>query len=336
MEARIGISVSTGLADTAPGATVIVRGAGVAGLTLAYELAQRGCRVQVLEKRAQIAGNASWQAGGMLAPWCECESADPVILALGCQSIAWWYAALPGQVVGNGTLVLALNRDRQELDRFVRRTTGHISVGGEELAALEPDLAGRFHQGLFFAGEAHLDPRQAMLALAAKLQALEVEITFAADPERAVDDADIIADCTGMGAASPGLRGVRGEMLILRTLDVTLSRPVRLLHPRFPIYVIPRADHHFMIGATMVESDSAASVTARSAVELINAAYALHPAFAEAEIIEAGVGVRPAFADNLPRVSRSGRIVGINGLYRHGFLLAPVMARRAAELILNG
>lgn len=336
MEARIGISVSTGLADPAPATTVIVRGAGVAGLTLAYELVQRGCRVRIKEKRAQIAGNASWQAGGMLAPWCECESADPSILALGCQSIAWWQAALPDQVVGNGTVVLALNRDRQELDRFVRRTTGHVSLGRDDLARLEPDLADRFGQGLFFAGEAHLDPRRALLALAARLQALGVEITFTTDWQSAIDGADIIADCTGMDAASPGLRGVRGEMLILRAPDVALSRPVRLLHPRFPVYVIPREDHHFMIGATMVESDSAAPVTARSAMELINAAYALHPAFAEAEIIEAGVGIRPAFADNLPRVDHSGRILSINGLYRHGFLLAPAMARKAAELILNG
>src|SRR5262249_28275636 len=158
------------------------------------------------------------------------------------------------QVVGKGTIVLALNRDRQELDRFARRTTGHVSINGAELAALEPDLADRFAQGLYFASEAHLDPRRALLALATRLQALGVDIAFAADPEGAIDGAGIIADCTGMNAASPGLRGVRGEMLILRAPDVTLTRPVRLLHPRFPVYVVPRADHHFMIGATMVES----------------------------------------------------------------------------------
>jgi glycine oxidase len=70
-------------------------------------------------------------------------------------------------------------------------------------------------------------------------------------------------------------------------------------------------------------------------MELLGAAYALHPAFGEAEIVEAGVGVRPAFADNLPRVSREANQVSINGLYRHGFLLAPAMARQAAELIFN-
>jgi glycine oxidase len=121
-------------------------------------------------------------------------------------------------------------------------------------------------------------------------------------------------------------------MLILRAPDVTLSRPVRLLHPRFPLYVVPRADHCFMVGATMIESESGRPVTARSMMELLNAAYSVHPAFGEAEIVEAGVGVRPAYPDNLPRVTQSGATISINGLYRHGFLLAPAMAQRAAQM----
>jgi len=114
-----------------------------------------------------------------------------------------------------------------------------------------------------------------------------------------------------MAAVDDRLRGVRGEMLILRTPDVSLSRPVRLLHPRFPLYAVPRADMQFMIGATMIESQSAGPVTARSMMELLGAAYALHPAFGEAEIVETGVGVRPAAlpvatrATNTPRFTRA-------------------------------
>ncbi|TGU52601.1 FAD-dependent oxidoreductase, partial [Mesorhizobium sp. M2D.F.Ca.ET.148.01.1.1] len=89
-------------------------------------------------------------------------------------------------------------------------------------------------------------------------------------------------DCRGIAAGDAALRGVRGEMLILRMPDVSLSRPVRLLHPRFPLYIVPRADHHFMAGATMVESDEAGPVTVRSMMELAGAAFAVHPAFGEA------------------------------------------------------
>jgi len=91
-----------------------------------------------------------------------------------------------------------------------------------------------------------------------------------------------------------------------------------------------------MIGATTIESDEPTKITARSMLELLGAAYALHPAFGEAEILEIGTGVRPAFPDNLPRVCRIGATIYVNGLYRHGFLLAPALARRAAELALGG
>jgi glycine oxidase len=312
---------------------VLIRGAGVAGLTLAHELAMRAADVTVVEMRTEIAGNASWQAGGMLAPLCERENADEAVLALGRSAADWWDAALPGHVSRSGTLVLAPARDASELDRFARRTSGFRRLEPGEIAALEPALAGRFGRGLFFAEEAHLDPRRALLALRDKLLGMGARLEFGCSTASAV--ADIEVDCTGIADKRAELRGVRGEMLILRTREISLARPVRLLHPRIPVYVVPRAENLFMVGATMIESDAAGPITARSALELLGAAYALHPAFGEAELIEAGAGVRPAFADNLPRVERSGRNISINGLYRHGFLLAPAMARQAADLILG-
>lgn len=314
---------------------VLVRGAGVTGLTLAHELVSRGASVTVVEQRRQIAGNASWQAGGMLAPWCERESAEATVLTLGRQAADWWDAALPGHVVRNGTLVLAPARDTAELDRFSSRTSGHVLVDGDAIAALEPDLAGRFSRGLLFAEEAHLDPRQALLGLKEKLIEMGAHFAFGYGATQTPGTVDLEVDCTGMTAKRPDLRGVRGEMLLLRTLEVSVSRPVRLLHPRIPVYIVPRANNHFMVGATMIESDASGPITARSMMELLNAAYALHPAFGEAEIVEAGVGVRPAYPDNLPRIEHDGNRLCINGLYRHGFLLAPAMAMQAADLMLG-
>ena len=133
----------------------------------------------------------------------------------------------------------------------------------------------------------------------------------------------------------PDLRGVRGEMVVIRSREVSLSRPVRLLHPRIPLYIVPRGGGVFMIGATTIESETRGGVSVRSTVELLNAAYALHPAFGEAEILELGADLRPAFPDNLPAVRRGSRSLHVNGLYRHGFLLAPAMARQAAEMALT-
>ena len=131
------------------------------------------------------------------------------------------------------------------------------------------------------------------------------------------------------------LRGVRGEMLILKTKQISLKRPIRLLHPRYPLYVVPRGNNHFMIGATMIESDDRGAPTVRSLMELLSAAYALHPIFAEASIVDMGADARPAFTDNLPRLRRRGNTVYLNGLFRHGFLCAPAMARRAVEFIVD-
>jgi glycine oxidase len=88
-----------------------------------------------------------------------------------------------------------------------------------------------------------------------------------------------------------------------------------------------------MLGATQIETEDRGRITARGMVDLLNAAYAVHPAFAEAEIIETGADLRPAFPDNLPRLRWRGRTLHVNGLFRHGFLLAPACARMAAETI---
>ncbi|AYG64014.1 glycine oxidase ThiO [Rhizobium jaguaris] len=314
---------------------ILVKGAGVAGLTVAHELHTRGAEVTIVDPSQNFDRAASWLAGGMLAPWCERESADEAVLERGRDSADRWEAILPGKVVRNGTLVVAPNRDQSELKRFASRTTGYRWVDEDEIPVLEPWLAVRFRQGLFFPQEAHLDAREALRSLKADL--LVKGVTFV---NEIADDREFpgIVDCTGAAriGKSRELRGVRGEMLYLQTEEVALARPVRLLHPRFPVYIVPRGKGLFLVGATMIETDFQGQITARSLMELLNAAYALHPAFADATIVETGTGIRPAFPDNLPRVMREANVIFLNGFYRHGFLLAPTMAAEAADMVFSG
>ena len=308
---------------------ITIAGAGLAGLACALELARRRAQVRVHEQ-GHAPGDSSVArfSGGMLAPWCERESAEEEVITLGAQAADWWAGVTP--VTRRGTLVVTPPRDRAELQRFTRRTRGFRLVDGDEISTLEPALAGRFAQGLFFEQEAHLDPRCALRDLTAKVQELGVEINYGASAP-----ANVTLDCTGMASSIEGLRPVRGEMAILHCPDVHITRTIRLLHPRMPLYLVPRGDGHYMIGGTMIESSSTRAISLRSLSELLGAAFALHPGFAEASVVETGAGLRPAFADNLPRLVWQGKTLHLNGLYRHGFLLDPAMAARAADHLIS-
>lgn len=310
-----------------------IAGAGVAGLCAASALIEAGHTVTVYERAEAIGANASsWLAGGMLAPRCEAATAENAVIALGLKGKDWWRDHVH-DVKTNGTLVVAAPRDRPLLEDFGRQTTHFEWQDKVQLEALEPDLAERFNVGLFYPEEAHLAPRHALLNLRAVLEAKGVRFVLGADAPD--DDAGVRVDCTGWAARAnlEGLRPVKGEMLILRSEDIDLQRPVRMLHPRQPIYVVPHGEGRFLVGATMIDSDDRHRVTARSVAGLINSAYALHPAFGEAEIVELGADIRPAFPDNLPRIVRKGQHYFINGLYRHGYLLAPAMAEMLAKAI---
>ena len=315
---------------------IAIRGAGVVGLWQALTLARRGHKVTVCERSpVPFAHACSLYAGAMLAPNCERENGETMVRDLGRRGTALWRETYPG-FIANGTLVVALQRDRAELDRFARMTDGHRRLSPEELAATEPALIDRFAGALYYAEEGHLSPEPALHFLLDQAQAAGADVRFGEGEMPA--DADLVIDCRGLAAKDQlsNLRGVRGERIVVKSREVILTHPVRLLHPRFPLYVVPWGDGVYMIGATVIESEETGPISVRSALDLLSAAYALDPAFAEAEIVLQGAGARPAFPDNRPRIMLGRRYIYVNGLYRNGFLLAPVLAELMAEFIETG
>jgi glycine oxidase len=317
--------------------TITVVGAGILGLWQALTLARAGHSVRLVERSASpFTESASRYAGAMLAPGCESEHA-PEIRTLGAQGLALWRAIYP-HLVNAGSLVVAAPRDAAEAARFARATDPPETLDARRLAALEPDLAGRFARAFYFPDEAHMATPDALAFLleATRKVGVAVELGTAPSPQSA---ADVVIDCRGMAAAGdlPRLRGVRGERLLIRSAEIRLARPVRLLHPRHPLYVVPWGGGRYLVGATVIESEDTGAITVRSALELLGTAYALHPAFGEAEILETGAGIRPAFPDNLPHaeVREGGRRIFVNGAYRHGFLLAPVLAEAVSRWLAN-
>jgi glycine oxidase len=128
---------------------------------------------------------------------------------------------------------------------------------------------------------------------------------------------------------------VRGEVLRVSTDEVNLQRPVRLLHPRYQLYIVPKPNQEFVIGATQIESEDRSPMSVQSALELNSALYTVNPAFAEARIIEMQSNLRPALNDNRPQIQYTDGIVKVNGLYRHGYLLAPVVVQHTLALLLD-
>jgi glycine oxidase len=315
---------------------ISVIGAGIAGAWQALLFASSGRSVTLHERSdADMTQSTSHWAGGMLAPYCEAEVSEPVIVRLGLRSLKLWRDYFP-ETPFNGSLVVAHPRDRADFERFARLTSGYQRLDARAIGEIEPSLEGRFREGLFYAEEGHVEPRRILPELHARIRSLGGRIEF--DSEIEPGDVDgVVIDCRGLAArdARSELRGVKGELILIETDEVELSRPVRLIHPRFPLYVIPREDHRFMLGATSIETESN-GVSVRSALELLGAAYSVHPAFGEARILEFGSGLRPAFPDNLPRIAIDNDRIAVNGLYRHGFLLAPALAELTLGYVERG
>jgi glycine oxidase len=315
---------------------VSVIGAGIAGAWQALLFAKAGHAVTLFERGdgGMTAATSHW-AGGMLAPYCEREASEPVISRLGIRSLGLWREEFPDTPF-NGSLVVSHPRDRADFERFAKLTSNHHRLDADAVLKLEPSLDGRFREALFFPEEGHVEPRAVLPELHARVATAGGKIHFEREhhPDKT---GGIVIDCRGLFArdTAPNLRGVKGEMVIVETDEIALSRPVRLIHPRWPLYIIPRANNQFMIGATSIEREDD-GVSVRSALELLSAAYAVHPAFGEARIVEIGSGLRPAFPDNLPRIAIHDRKIAVNGLYRHGFLLAPALAELTLGYVERG
>jgi glycine oxidase len=342
--------------------SVAILGAGLMGRLMAVTLAQAGCKVDVFEAgSAEAEGAAARVAAAMLAPLAESAVAPVSVVRMGQHALSRWPELLaplaqPVFFQREGTLVLWHRQDAAEATRLARvlaNTGAQVpelapmqSVDARAIATLEPSLGQRFAHGLFLPGEGQLDNRALLASLLATLESSS-RVTLHWQSPRALSDfspgtagqPDWVIDCRGLGARPQwnALRGVRGEVIRVHAPEVRLQRPTRLVHPRYPLYIAPKPGNLFVIGATEIESDDMSPASVRSTLELLSAAYAVHSGFAEARIVEIATQCRPTLPDNLPALRLpKPRVLQINGLYRHGFMIAPAMLDAAMELLTQG
>lgn len=329
-----------------------IAGGGLIGSMLAWRSASAGAQVDLFD--VDPAAGCSRVAAGLLGLSAEAARAGPPVGQLGARSLELWRKwldeiGLSDALIERGTILAALGRDLPELDRVAAQTIRNCPDGvpaprllsGSELSELEPDLA-HLPRAWLLPADAHLDSDRVLAALRAAgrqagVQWHEGEAVESLEPGRLVAAGrsyayDWSCDCRGLGAGAQ-LRAVRGEIIHLQTDQVGISRPVRLVHPRHPIYIVPRGCGRYLVGATEIESADASELSLRSALELLSAAYALQPAFAEARIVDLRTGRRPAYPDNLPRLAAQQGFISINGMYRHGYMAGPALVADAAGVM---
>ncbi|QBG36454.1 FAD-dependent oxidoreductase [Litorilituus sediminis] len=272
-----------------------------------------------------------------------------------------------------GAIMVSHEQDKGDYQRFVRHLQMNYpqqpshQLNRSQLLELEPELGRSFNQGLYLPQEGQLGNRRLLVALAKQLMQEGQNADFdwlteskvvgihadgcgqvVSYQQRGVAKSqpfDLVIDCRGTGASNkhanadaaplPDLRAVRGELFQLFAPDVHLTRPIRLMHPRYQLYIAPKGKGFYVVGATEIESDDDSPMTVRSAMELLSAAYSVHPGFAEANIRQHVSQCRPAFSDNQPKIIQQSGLVQVNGLFRHGFLIAPVVLAQVLAVIDN-
>ncbi len=340
---------------------IAVVGAGIMGRVLALSLVNAGYEVSLFDQSSARAGsNCSYVAAGMLSAIAELEKADHCVYQLGKESIQQHWPKMLKQLnkplyfSQKGSLLLAHPQDRSELIRYMGVIESKLQdqapfklIDNAQLTELEPDL-GKFKEAYYFPEEAQMDSQAVMDALAGFFQERGVhfyENTRVSEIQAhslsvggVRQDFDWIMDCRGLAAKETfsSLRGVRGELIWLHAPQVVLQHPVRLLHPRYALYVVPRPDEQYIIGASEIESEDNGPISVRTSLELLSAAYYIHPGFAEARVLKTATQSRPTLPDHLPSIKIKKGLLAINGLYRHGFLIAPSLAEEVLRYLESG
>jgi glycine oxidase len=346
---------------------VVVIGAGIHGCATALRLAQAGARVTVLE-RSVPGAEASSAAGGILSPGVEAHHGG-ALLTLAQDSLRRWpgFAAELTTATGidlawraAGTLRIAFDAEqaaagRADLLRLADLGVDSGWLDGAALRTLEPALAATAPGGLLFPGEAVVDPKPLLRALAAAATTSGVRFLTGEVLRIAIENGRVVGVDHASGRLSAGavllaagawaglvegcglpagaVRPVRGQMVVLAARPGLVGRVV--FTPRG--YLIPRPDGRILCGSTMEEAGFEKAVTADGLRRILDMAVEAVPALAAAPYLDSWSNFRPTTSDGLP-ILGPGEVPGLfysTGHHRHGILLAPASADLVAATLLG-
>ncbi|MDA0164693.1 glycine oxidase ThiO [Solirubrobacter ginsenosidimutans] len=337
---------------------VAVVGGGAIGLACAWRASQRGARVVVIDSGEPGAWNV---AAGMLAPVSEADFGERELLQLGLQS-SMRYGAFCAELDDPGyssisTLVVARDRDEaEELDRLLalQRELGLLvdRLRPSQARSCEPALAPTIRLALNVISDNAIDPRKLVAALRRAFTGEQrtgrvTGLTRQGDRVTGVtlEDGTIVADQVVIAAgvdvacldipehARVPVRPVKGQVLRLRDPNGPglVSRTIR----GHGVYLVPRVDGRYVLGATMEERGWDTTPTVGGVYELLRDMSEIVPGILELEIEEIIAGLRPATPDNLPAIGRGALegLVWATGHYRNGILLTPITAELVVDAL---
>lgn len=346
------------------GGDVAVVGAGLIGLSIAFELAERGASVRVYD-RDEPAKAASWAGAGMLAPYTE-DARDDAMAAL-CTASLELYPRFVHRVASaggvdphlrlNGILHAAFGDDAlagAALRARDLRERGAVCEILDRDAALgaAPWLSPQLSGALLVRGEGYVDNRRLGRALAAACRARGALVTRIAalsvecDARRVLGvrtelgftpAAAVVNACGAWAGSLPGLTAenlpaivpVKGQMLSLQTPAGFVRHATWMPNA----YVVPRDDGRLLIGATAEPGADDRRVTAAAVSSLLRAALDAAPSLGGFSLSEMWAGVRPGTPDGRPYIGKApldGLYVA-SGHFRNGILLAPITAQLIAR-----
>lgn len=333
---------------------VAIIGMGIMGCTLAERLLSAGIQVTMFDKNKHH--NCSYAAAGLLTPFSELDKSELLIMQLGSESLNQHWPRLAEKLQQShnlqkkGSIILFHPQDKPVWDSYKNRIFAQIDehnakvkqIYTKQIQKLEPELT-KFNEAIYCHEEGHLNS-QAILACLQNLQNLQTIKTEVVDirpgsitTTQQTYKFDLVCDCRGLGAKDifQDLRPVRGELIHIQAKEVNLQRPIRLLHPRYSLYIVPRANNHYLVGASELESSDPETISVRSSLELLTAINFVHPGFLDGKIIKNITQLRPTLKNHLPQIKYCQQFIAINGLYRHGYLIAPAIANDVLNFLQN-